>query len=134
MSMVEHILTIAAHYQPFATWFALLIGLSALMLNAARNRALRLGDNVVATRRYWPWILVVLAATLIAWGPLIVSYLGLMQPSENLQPISDTADAPGDAGSVSIKIDLDMPYKVFCTTDWNSSCYAKERKDRLVIL
>jgi hypothetical protein len=55
-------------------------------------------------------------------------------PPTAAQTISGTADTTGGAIDVGVKIDMDMPYEVFCTTNWGSPCYAKEKKDRLIIL
>jgi hypothetical protein len=129
---MDQVLGIAAHYAAFATWLAMLIGLSNLMLNYSKNRSVQYPSRV-AKRRYWPWILIVLLAILVAWGPLVVTQFGLVASTQILNPQSGTADTVGDTQDVAVKIDLDMPYEAFCTTEWGAQCYPKEKKDRLVI-
>jgi hypothetical protein len=131
--MVESLLAVAKQYQPFATWLALIVAFTALVLNYNKNRSLPVGTTDSKRRRYWPWVLIVLVATVIAWGPVMLPYvMGLaLNPST---AISGTADATGNAIDVSVKMEIDMPYEAFCTTDWGSVCYAKEKKDQLVVL
>jgi hypothetical protein len=130
--MVETLLATASHYSPIVTWLMLFIGLANLLLNSTKNREVRTG--FVAQRRYWPWLLIVIVATLVAWGPLILANAGWVSSSQEMGSVGGTADVNGGEESVGVKVALNMPYEAFCTTNWASSCYAQEKKDGLVIL
>jgi hypothetical protein len=48
--------------------------------------------------------------------------------------VSGTSDVPREAFQVTVPMDLDMPYEAFCTTDWGSPCFPKDKEDKRIIL
>jgi hypothetical protein len=53
------------------------------------------------------------------------------QPTPNPvpSPISGAVDVPSSVASVDVKTDVKMPYQVFCTANWDSSCVQLEQKE-----
>jgi hypothetical protein len=49
--------------------------------------------------------------------------------STNASPISGIANVPGNAATVDVKTEIEVPYKVFCTPDWSSLCVLLSKKE-----
>ena len=124
------------------------VALAWLALTYQQNRILARGNPVEIESKtlgaqlkrelvlHWPTIVGILFIVAFLGRPYII-------PSRRERPaqvpqaqlaISGTAHADGQATGVTVLLEIDMPYEVFCTTDWNSSCYPQEKKDRSVIL
>ena len=88
-SVIENLLETAKHYQPFAPWLSvvisslsLIVGAFGLMLAINRNQAIKSATSkgIPRKRRYWPWVAIIIVATLVAWGPTILLHYGYLAP------------------------------------------------------
>ncbi|MFZ0886823.1 MAG: hypothetical protein WA005_00080 [Candidatus Binataceae bacterium] len=77
------------YYEPLAEWATCLFVAYEVVKVKDHNR-----DAAPATqRRYWPWILAGVAATVIAWGPVVLPYFGILSgPRGHSTPERPLAD------------------------------------------
>jgi hypothetical protein len=95
--------------------------------NSRHNQLLAEGKIEGARRRYWPWILAGLAATVIAWGPIALSLGGLGEP----RTMNGTADIPSSATQATVPISASLPYTLHgLTADWNTTVFVVAKHSR----
>jgi hypothetical protein len=73
----------------------------------------------------WPWLLAGVAATLIAWLPIILPYVGVGEP----KAINGTADIPAQSWEATISVPVSLPYSVRgLTPDWNANVWVSAKE------
>jgi len=108
------------YYEPIAEWATCLFVAYEVLKVREHNR-----DATSATRRrYWPWVLAGVAATVIAWGPIVLPYA--IAP----QLMSGTADVPAGAFETTVNIPASLPYTVHkLTPDWEAGGVFLQKKE-----
>jgi hypothetical protein len=99
-----------------ADWLILLWMLVESYRNSRHNQLVAEGKIQGDRRRYWPWILAGVAATLLAWGPFLLPYIGVGAPAT----IVGTADVLPGSDHITIPVSASLPYTVHYKMDWTT--------------